>query len=95
MASDSWMREFGKDPECDPDTMPPGVKDEFKRRLDEVDPDAKSRSWKAPAQMAMSIVVQRCVSGRVSISGKWQESYKTTRVHGKCASSVLESLFLI
>jgi len=73
MASDSWMREFGKDPECDPDTMPPGVKDEFKRRLDEVDPDAKSRSWKAPAQMAMSIVVQRCVSGRVSISGKWQD----------------------
>merc|ERR1719188_149871 len=43
MLSDDWMRAFLKEAELDLDHLPPGIKDEFKRRLEEVkakDPDA-------------------------------------------------------
>lgn len=50
MLSDEWMEAFMKEAELDPDNLPPGIKDEFKKRLDEVkekekdpakDPDKK------------------------------------------------------
>jgi len=43
MLSDEWMAAFMKEAELDLDNLPPGIKDEFKKRLDEVKEKEKEK----------------------------------------------------